>query len=305
MGKYIYRRSLQALLSMFVVTIVVFGIIRLSGDPLQVLLPLEAPPSQYEEMRRLLKLDRPIYEQYLVYISGIFRGDFGKSTAMRINVSELIADRMPATLQLAAVGFVFATVIGLTVGVYAAAYRGSPLDVVARSVAIVGMAAPGFWLGIMLIMIFAVWWDVFPAGGKSGWSSLVLPAITLGSFPVAGLMRLTRSSMIEVLSSEYVKLARIKGVSESQVLWKHAFKNAAIPVLTYAALFFIGMLRGSVITETVFAWPGIGRLVLEAVLNRDFPIVQTVVLMFSAWYIIMNLVVDILYAYINPRIRYA
>ena len=290
---------------MVVISIFVFSIVRVSGDPLANLLPLEAPKEQYEEMRKLLHLDEAIHIQYVTWISGIFRGDFGDSIFFRRSVSSLIIDRLPNTLLLAGVAFLLTIVIGLIVGVYSATNRGNPFDVISRTVAIIGMAAPSFWLGLMLILLFAVQFGVLPAGGKGDWKSVILPAITLGTFPVAGLMRLTRSSMIEVLSSEYIKLARIKGVSEIWVLWKHAFRNAGIPVLTFGSIIFIGLLRGSVITETVFAWPGIGRLVLEGVINRDFPIVQAVVLMFSTWYILMNLVVDITYSFINPKIRYS
>ena len=304
MARFILRRFLQALLSMFIVTIFIFGIVRLSGDPLQIILPEEAPPEKYEEMARLLYLDRPIHVQYLKWMSGVLTGDFGESSTLQVPVSTLIAERLPATMQLTAVAFAFTLALGLTVGIYAAAHRGSSLDVISRSVAIIGMAVPNFWLGIILIMVFAVWLGILPAGGKGDWTSLILPAITLGTFPVAGLMRLTRSSMIEVLDSEYVKLARIKGVKESLVLWKHAFKNAGLPVLTFASLYLILMLRGSVITETVFAWPGVGRLVLDSILNRDFPVIQGVVLMFSSWFIFTNLLMDVFYAYLNPKIRF-
>jgi peptide/nickel transport system permease protein len=304
MIRYLLARAGQALLSMFVVTIFVFGIVRLSGDPLQVLLPVEASRQQYEEMRRLLYMDQPLYVQYWIWLSRAASGDFGQSTKHRLPVAQLVGERLPSTLQLAAIAFPMTLILGLGIGVYAAAYRGTALDLLARGFAVVGQAAPNFWMGIVLIMLFAVWLGWLPAGGKSDWTSYVLPAVTLGWYPVAGVMRLTRSSMIEVLGSEYVKLARVKGVGETGVLWRHAFKNAALPVLTFAALVFIFMIRGSVIVETVFAWPGIGPLVLEAVYNRDFPVVQAVVLMFSSWVIFGNLLVDIIYAYLNPRIRY-
>jgi len=169
---------------------------------------------------------------------------------------------------------------------------------------VLGQAQPNFWTGIVSILVFAVLLGWLPAGGKSGWSSIILPAVTLGWLPVAGLMRLTRSSMLQVLNSEYVKLARIKGVSEFHVLWKHSLKNAALPLLTYSGLVFIGLITGSIVTETVFAWPGMGRLVFSAIVERDFPTVQGVVLIFSAWYILASLLVDIAYAYLNPKIRY-
>ena len=304
MSRFFINRAGQALLSLFFVTLLVFGMVRLSGDPLQILVPDEAPPEVYEEFRVLLHLDEPIPFQYVRWMGGILTGDFGMSTSKRVPVRQLIGERLPATLQLAGTGFAFMLVIGLSVGVYAAAFRGSAFDALARSFAVLGQAVPSFWLGLILILIFAIWWDVFPAGGKAGWSSVILPAFALGWYPAAGVMRLTRSSMLEVLDSEYVKLARIKGVNERKVLWVHAFKNAALPVLTFAATFLVLMLRGAIIIEMVFSWPGIGRLVLEAVFNRDFPIVQAVVLMFSSWFILGNLLVDIGYAYLNPRIRY-
>ena len=304
MGAFIAGRLAQAIIGMFVVSIAVFGVVRLSGDPLQLLLPDEAPPEQYEQMKKLLHLDRPIVVQYGEWISRMAVGDLGTSTSARVPVVKLIRERLPNTLQLAAVAFAFTLAFGLTVGVYAAAFRGTVLDALARGFAVLGQAQPNFWTGIIFILVFAVYLGWLPAGGKSGWESVILPAITLGWLPVAGVMRLTRSSMLQVLNSEYVKLARIKGVNEFQVLWKHSLKNAALPVLTYSSLVFISMITGSIITETVFAWPGIGRLVLTAVVNRDFPIIQGVVLMFSAWYIVGNLLIDITYAYLNPKVRY-
>ena len=304
MHRFILGRFIQSLLSMFIVTIVVFELVRLSGDPAQFLLPLEASPEQYQEITELLGLDKPLHVQYLKWMSEVLTGNLGTSTTKRVAVSTLIAQRMPNTLQLTVVAFVLSVVIGLTAGAYAASYRGSYLDHMVRSFAILGMSVPSFWLGIILIMIFAIWLGVLPAGGKEGWTSAILPAVTMATFPLAGLMRLTRSSMIEVLDSEYVKLARVKGVNEFVVRWKHAFKNAALSLLTFSAIFLVGMLTGSIIAESVFAWPGIGSLVLDSVYNRDFPTIQAVVLMFSSLFIFTNLVVDVLYAYLNPKIRY-
>ncbi len=304
MIRYILGRAVQALVSLLAVTIFIFGIVRLSGDPVQVLLPPEAPPEQYAEMYRLLHMDEPLYVQYGIWMSRIVRGDLGISTKLQRPVATLIEERYPNTLLLAGVAFAIALIFGFSIGVYAAAYRGSTLDLIARGFAVVGQAAPNFWMGIILILVFAVWFRWLPAGGIGDWTNIILPAITLGWYPVAGIMRLTRSAMIEVLGTEYIKLARIKGVSETSVLWKHALRNAALPVLTFASLTFLFLIRGSVIVESVFAWPGLGRLVLEAIYNRDFPIVQGVVLLMSTLVIFGNLVVDILYAYLNPRIRF-
>ena len=306
MSRYIIKRSIHALITMFVVSIAVFMIVRLSGDPVLLLVPDEAPAEDYEEMRRLLRLDEHITVQYAIWMSNVLTGDFGESTTQRLPVATLVVERFPATLQLTALAFAFTLLLGLPIGVYAAAHRGSGLDFFARGFAVLGQAMPNFWQGIVFIMIFAVWLGWLPAAGREGgFKFLILPAVTIGWFPVAGVMRLTRSSMLEVLNSEYVKLARVKGVRESLVLWKHAFKNAALPVLTYSALIIVFMVRGSVIVETVFAWPGVGRLVLEAVYNRDFPIVQAVVLLFASFFITANLLVDITYAYLNPKIRYS
>ncbi|MCZ6892049.1 MAG: ABC transporter permease [Chloroflexi bacterium] len=306
MSRYIIKRSIHAVITLFVVSIVVFMIVRLSGDPVLLLVPDEAPAEDYEEMRKLLRLDEHITVQYVIWMRQVLTGDLGESTTQRLPVATLIIERVPATLQLTALAFAFTLLIGLPIGVYAAAHRGGALDFLARGFAVFGQATPNFWMGIVFIMIFAVWLGWLPAAGREGGIKfLILPAVTIGWFPVAGVMRLTRSSMLEVLNSEYVKLARVKGVRESLVLWKHAFKNAALPVLTYSALIIVFMVRGSVIVETVFAWPGVGRLVLEAVYNRDFPIVQAVVLLFATFFITANLLVDITYAYLNPKIRYS
>ncbi|MCZ6614511.1 MAG: ABC transporter permease [Chloroflexi bacterium] len=306
MSRYIIKRSIHAVITLFVVSIVVFMIVRLSGDPVLLLVPDEAPAEDYEEMRKLLRLDEHITVQYVIWMRQVLTGDLGESTTQRLPVATLILERFPATLQLTSLAFTFTLLIGLPIGVYAAAHRGGALDFLARGFAVFGQATPNFWMGIVFIMIFAVWLGWLPAAGREGGIKfLILPAVTIGWFPVAGVMRLTRSSMLEVLNSEYVKLARVKGVRESLVLWKHAFKNAALPVLTYSALIIVFMVRGSVIVETVFAWPGVGRLVLEAVYNRDFPIVQAVVLLFATFFITANLLVDITYAYLNPKIRYS
>ena len=305
MGRFIIKRTGHAVITMFVVSMIVFMIVRLSGDPVLLLVPDEAPAEDYEEMRKLLRLDEHITVQYVIWMRKVLVGDLGVSTTQRLPVATLISERFPATLQLTSLAFALTLILGLPIGVYAAAYRGSPLDLFARAFAVLGQALPNFWLGIVFILIFAVWLGWLPAAGREGGIEyLIMPAVTIGWFPVAGVMRLTRSSMLEVLNSEYVKLARVKGVRESMVLWKHAFKNAALPVLTYSALIIVFMVRGSVIVETVFAWPGVGRLVLEAVYNRDFPIVQSVVLLFAMFFISANLVVDIAYAYLNPKIRY-
>jgi ABC-type dipeptide/oligopeptide/nickel transport system permease component len=305
MQRYILGRVVQLAMSLLVVVTFVFLLSRLSGDPVQLMLDVRATEEEKQALRVELGLDKPLPVQYAVYIGGMARGDFGRSVLSRRPVLEHIWERLPNTLTLGVVGMVFSVVIGVPIGVYSAVKRGSALDHVARVIAVLGQAVPTFWLGIMLILIFGVWLGWLPAGGKRGPESYILPAITLGYFTAAAIMRLTRSSMLEVQGSEYVKFARIKGLHEQVVIWKHALKNAAIPVLTFSVMLFVIFLGGAVVTETVFAWPGLGRLILEGINSRDYPIVQGGVLVFSAIYLVANLMVDVLYSYLNPKIRYA
>ena len=305
MGVFILSRLGQAVVTLLVVSLFIFLLVRLTGDPKQVLLPIEATIEQYEQLERELGLDDPLPQQYIRWVGKMLTGDFGTSFSRQLPVSQLLRERFPNTMLLAGAGFFLAIAIGLPLGVLSAAYRGRATDVSARVFAILGQSMPSFWLGIMLLMLFPVRLGGLPAGGNSGWTSIILPAITLGWFSTASLLRLTRSTMMETLSSDYVKLARIKGLSERKVIWKHAFKNAALPVLTLASLLLFGLVTGTIIAETVFAWPGMGSLVLSAVVNRDFVVVQALVLVISAMYIFGNLTVDILYAFLNPRIRYA
>ena len=290
---------------MFVVSMVVFALVRLSGDPIQIMAPPEASQADIAAMRAHLGLDRPWAVQYWWFVTRAVQGDFGQSIRFRRPALDLILERYGATLELGGLAVLIVIAVAIPVGVYAAVARGSKLDYLARAFAAFGQAVPPFWLGLLLVLIFGVLLHLLPTSGRGTPLHIVLPGITLGWFAVAGLMRLTRSSMLDVLGSEYVKLARIKGLPERQVIWKHAFKNAALPVVTFGALLFVALLNGSIITETVFSWPGLGLLVIEAVDSRDYPIVQGVVLCLSAMYIGINLVVDVLYAYLNPKIRYS
>jgi peptide/nickel transport system permease protein len=303
--RYIVGRLIQAAVSMFVVSMVVFALVRLSGDPIQIMAPPEATQKDIAAMRAHLGLDRVWPVQYWWFITRALRGDFGQSVRFRRPALDLILERYGATLELGGLAVLIVIVVALPVGVYAAVRRGSKLDYVARAFAALGQAVPPFWLGLLLVLVFGVLLHLLPTSGRGTPLHIILPGITLGWFAVAGLMRLTRSAMLDVLGSEYVKLARIKGLPERQVIWKHAFKNAALPVVTFAALLFVALLNGSIIIETVFGWPGLGLLVIEAVDSRDYPIVQAVVLFLSAMYIGVNLLVDVLYAYLNPKIRYS
>lgn len=305
MIRFILKRLAQGLVSLFAMSLFIFLLVRLTGDPGKVLLPLDATPDQFAYLSQQLGLDKPLPEQYVIWIGKMLRGDFGESAARHVPVAQLLAERVPNTLALAGAGFSVTLFFGLTLGVYSAAKKGGKVDLIARVFGILGQSVPIFWLGLLLIMLFAVQLRLLPAGGKGdGLASFVLPAITIGWFTTAGLMRVTRSAMLEVLSSDYIKLARIKGVRPSAVLWTHALKNAALPVLTYAGLILFGLVTGSIITETVFAWPGLGTMVVAAVVNRDFNVVQVVVVLISAVYIMGNLAIDVLYAFLNPRIRF-
>ena len=305
MQRFIIGRVIQSVVSMFVVSVVVFALVRLSGDPIQIMMPAEASKADIELVRAHLGLDRPWIVQYWRFATQALQGDFGRSVRFRRPALDLVAERYGATLELGGLAVLIVIAVALPVGVYSAVHRGSALDYAARAFAALGQAVPPFWLGLVLVLIFGVMLHLLPTSGRGTPLHVLLPGITLGWFAVAGLMRLTRSSMLDVLGSEYVKLARIKGLPERRVIWRHAFKNAALPVVTFAALLFVALLNGSIIVETVFGWPGLGLLVIEAVDSRDYPIVQAVVMCLSAMYIGVNLAVDVLYAYLNPKIRYS
>ena len=304
MTRYIVMRFFQAILSLLVVMTLVFLLTRLSGDPVALLADISASPEQMEGMRRDLGLDRPLVAQWVGYVKDMATLDLGNSVVNRRPVRDLIMQRLPNTLQLGFAGMAISIMIGLPVGIFAAVHRGTKKDHIARLFAVMGQSMPSFWLGILLILGFGVFLQVLPPGGKEGPSSIILPAFTLGFLTTAAIMRLTRSSMLEVLDAEYIKLARIKGLSEPKVIWKHALKNALLPVITFSVVLFTLFLGAAVVTETVFAWPGLGSLILDGVRQRDFPLIQGGVVVFSAIFIFANLMVDILYGYLNPKIRY-
>ena len=305
MQRYIAQRGLQSVLALWVMSLVVFGLARISGNPLDVMLPLEAGPEEYAVVAHHWGLDKPLYVQYLVFVGNALRGDFGNSWLWQgYTVMGLVRDRLPATLELAGLALAISLVIALPIGVISAVMKDSPIDSVAKIIALLGQSMPAFWLGIVLMWIFAVQLGWLPPSGRGGVSSLLLPAITLGWFQVAAMMRLVRSSMLEVLDSEFVKLARIKGLPEWKVVWKHCLRNAAIAPLTYFGITAGVLMTGSVVTETVFSWPGIGLLIVDAVRARDYHVVQAVIIIFAAIFIAANLVVDLLYAYLDPRIQY-
>jgi peptide/nickel transport system permease protein len=305
MQRYIARRVLHSVLAILVMSLVVFSLARITGNPLDVMLPLEAGPEEYERVAKYWGLDQPLHTQYIIFLSKAVQGDFGNSWKWHgHSAMGLVWQRLPATLQLAGVALAISVVVALPIGVLAAVMKGTVWDSAAKIIALLGQSLPAFWLGIVLMWIFAVHLGWFPTSGKGGLSHMILPAITLGWFQVAALMRLVRSSMLEVLDSEFVKLTRIKGLSEWKVVWKHCLRNAAIAPLTFFAIIAGVLMTGAVVTESVFSWPGTGLLVVDAVRARDFQVVQAVVIVFAGIFILTNLLVDILYAYLDPRIRY-
>ena len=305
MARYLIGRLAQTVLSMLVVISIVFVLTRLSGNPVDLLLDANATEQDHAILMRHLGLDRPLPVQYAIYVKNIALGDFGNSVLTRRPVTEHIWERLPATAELGIVAMILSVLIGVPLGMYSAVRRGGPLDTGARVFAVLGQSMPAFWLGLMLILLFGVMLGVLPAGGRGGFQHLILPAFTLGYFTSAAILRLTRSAMLEVLGSDYIKFARLKGLHEQVVLWKHGLRNALLPVVTFAVMLFVQFLGGAVVTETVFAWPGLGRLILESITTRDYPIVQAGVLVLSALYLTGNLFVDVLYSYLNPRIRRA
>jgi peptide/nickel transport system permease protein len=304
MWRYLVGRVLQTVVSMLVVVSIVFVLTRLSGNPVHLLLDVNASERDQEILTRHLGLDRPLPVQYAIYVANIAQGDFGTSILTRRPVTEHIWERLPATIELGFVAMFLSILLGVPLGVYSAVRRGGALDGAARVFAVLGQSMPTFWLGLMLILFFGVVLGILPAGGRGGVLHLILPAFTLGYFTSAAILRLTRSAMLEVLGSDYIKFARLKGLHEQVVLWKHGLRNALLPVVTFAVLLFVQFLGGAVVTETVFAWPGLGRLILESITTRDYPIVQAGVLVLSALYLAGNFFVDLLYSWLNPRIRH-
>jgi ABC-type dipeptide/oligopeptide/nickel transport system permease component len=305
MFDYLRRRLALSLLTVVGVSVGVFLMIHLvPGDPVTVMLSEFASPADQQVLREELGLNKPLYVQYWRYASSALRGDLGRSVRSNRPVISEIAWRFPNTVRLALAALLLAVAIGGAVGVLSAVRRNTLFDHGAMVTILVGLSMPSFWLGLMLMIVFAVRLEWVPVAGYEGWQYLILPGITLAAAPAAVLARLTRSSMLEVLTQDYVRTARAKGLRHVTVVLKHALKNSLIPVVTVLGLQFGYLLGGAVITETVFAWPGIGRLVVDAILARDFPVVQGTVLMIALGFVMVNLVVDLLYAYLDPRVRF-
>lgn len=303
MVKFLLIRLMQGAIALLIASFGLFLVVRTSGNPVNTILPIEATAQQREAMTKRLGLDRPVLYQYWVYLKDAAQGDFGVSLRTNRPVTDLIPNRLGNSLKLASVAIGFALIIGFPLGILAAVHRGRFWDQVATGIALLGQSLPPFFTGIVFILLFSVYLGWFPAAGSGGFKHMVLPALTLGWFTSAGIVRLLRSSMLEVLNSEYVKLARLKGVPEHKLVLKHALRNALIPVVTFIG-FMYGLIVGAAVTiEVVFGWPGLGRLAFEAVLFRDTPLLQVTVLTWIALIIGINFLVDVLYVVLDPRIR--
>ena len=306
MKSYILRRVAQSALTLLGVSVLVFVILRvLPGDPARMLLPDGAPESAVIELNRQLGLREPLFVQYGLFLRSVAHGDFGQSFQYRAPALRVVLERLPATIQLTVAAMLVTIAAGVSLGIGTAVRRGTRYDVAGTILAVLGQSLPNFWLGIMLILLFGVALRWLPTSGFAGWTSLVLPAITLAAFPTALVARLTRSSMLEILNRDYIRTGRAKGLAERSVVLRHALRNAAIPVLTVIGLQIGALLGGAVITESVFAWPGMGKLIVDAIFFRDFPVVQTVLILSATVFVGINLLVDLLYTIIDPRIRYS
>lgn len=304
MSRYLVRRAINTLIVLVGVATVTFFLVRLTGDPVTLLLPLDARPEAIEQFRRNLGLDRPLVVQYWRYITTMLQGDFGMSMRFNMSALELFARRFPATAELVVWSILVALALGIPLGVIAAAKRGTVLDSAVMGLALIGQAIPGFYLGLMLILLLSVQLGWLPTGGRGTWQQLVMPVAVLSSYLVALIARMTRSSCLEVLGQDFTRTARAKGLRERSVLLKHVLKAALIPIITLVGLQVGTLFSGAVVTETVFSWPGIGRLAIEAIYSRDFPVVQVVVILSAVVFVLVNVIVDILYAIVDPRIRY-
>ncbi|HMB32917.1 MAG TPA: ABC transporter permease [Methylomirabilota bacterium] len=305
MRTYVLRRLAQSALTLLGVSVLVFVILRvLPGDPARMLLPDGAPESAVAELNRQLGLREPFVVQYGLFLGSVARGDFGQSFQYRAPALRVVLERLPATVHLTLAAMLITIAAGVPLGIFTAVRRGTRYDVAGTIVAVLGQSLPNFWLGIMLILLFGVALRWLPTSGFASWTSLVLPAVTLAAFPTALVARLTRSSMLEILNRDYIRTGRAKGLAERSVVFRHALRNAAIPVLTVIGLQIGALLGGAVITESIFAWPGMGKLIVDAIFFRDFPVVQTVLILSATVFVVINLAVDLLYTVIDPRIRY-
>jgi peptide/nickel transport system permease protein len=304
MYQYILRRLLLAIPILIGISVISFILLHLSGDPTDIILPQDVTEEGRQAFRQKFGLDKPLWVQYSRFCLHILRGDFGQSLRFEQPAGQLVLERLGATTELAATALLLAIIVGIPAGVIAAYRQNTPIDSLFRGFTLIGQAIPTFYLGILSILVFAVWLRLLPTGGRGNWQNLILPAVSLASHLVALIARVTRSCMLDVLRKDYIRTARAKGLSEYFVIQKHALRNAFIPVVTVIGLQFGLLMGGVVVTETVFSWPGIGRLAVQSIYTRDFPVVQAVVFLSATIFVFVNLIVDLIYAFLDPRISY-
>ncbi len=304
MTRFIIIRLLQTIIALLGIIILVFFMVRISGNPILFMLSPLSTEEEIVVLQQQLGLDKSYWEQFRIYIFDLAQGDFGESFIKRIPVSEMLSTALPNTLKLGVPSFFIGTFLGIALGVVAATRKDSIFDNGVKFMAVLGQALPGFWVAIMAVLLLSVYWQIFPAAGMGGIKYYILPVGTMLFFMLPGMMRLVRSTMLDVLDSEYIKMARIKGLPERIVIWKHALRNAIISPLTVAGMMLAGIVGGAVITENIFNWPGMGRLAIEATIGRDFPVVQAIAIIVAIMVLGMNFLVDIAYAYVDPQIRF-
>jgi peptide/nickel transport system permease protein len=298
------KRILHGLLSILGASVVIFAISRLTGDPILLLLPMEAPPELIAATRARYGLDDPVWMQYLIFVKNALTGDFGMSYRWQEPALTLILDRLPATVELACAAMLFSVLVAVPLGILSAVFRGSWIDTLGKTFAMLGQAMPNFWVGLLMIMLLSIHLGWLPAFGRGGPANLIMPAVALGWYPVAAMTRAVRSGMLDVLETDYIRMGRSVGAPERVLVAKYAFRNAAIPLVTMMGVYFAASLGGAFVVEVVFAWPGVGRTVVEAVFARDFPVVQAGVILTATLFVIANTLVDISYGLIDPRIRH-
>ncbi len=308
MGRYVLRRVLQGVITLYIITLAVFFMLRVGGgNPIVHMLPPDASPLDLQLMTEAYGFDKPLHHQYWIFNRNLVQGDLGDSLGWdKRPAVDVVFERLPATLQLSGAALAWAVVVGVALGALSAAKPDTIFDRIGKVVAIIAQSMPVFWVGLLMILAFSVYLEWLQYGGgieRLGYRGLILPAVTLGFFLIASHMRIVRSTMLEVLESDYIKMVRAKGLPTRMVLWKHAFKNASIPVFTLFFVNFAGLISGAVVTETIFAWPGVGRLLVESLLVRDYPTTQAIVFFVASLILFVNIFVDITYAWLDPRIR--
>lgn len=304
MARYLLKRVIQIIPVLLILTFIIFCLVYVAGDPVALMLPPEAGEEAKEALREALGLNKPFLEQFFIYLGNLLRGNFGVSYQYNQDALSLVLERMPYSLQLASVSLLASVVIGVVLGIAAAQFRNTPFDLLVNGFAALGQAMPGFWVAIMLILVFAVNLHVLPVSGADSWKSLVLPAATLTLLTSAKIIPLIRSNMIEVMQQDYIRTARSKGLSRGKVIFKHAFKNTLVPVITIIAMQLPTLIGGALITETIFAWPGLGMLIYRGVANLDMTVVQAGVMAVAVITILANLISDVAYCLIDPTIKY-